>query len=456
MTEKEKKTEIKHKSQLIEYFEQGNKPSNNWGIGTENEKFLFRRNDFKRLSYSEGQGISDILKHMQADGWTPMMEGEKTIGLHKNGASITLEPGGQFELSGENFRSIHETYYETRKHFLELNEICLKYNYFSLPMGVDPISTFEEIPWVPKERYRYMKNFMPGKGDLGLEMMASTASIQVNLDYSSESDMVKKMRVAQALQPIVTAIFANSPFSGGKPNGYLSYRAHIWNNTDPDRCGFLPLIFDEGFGFERWTDYLLDVPMYFIYRSGDYFSANGLTFRDFCEGKHKLKPTLEDWNTHVSSVFPDVRLKQFIEMRGADASCMSQIAALSALWVGLLYNSKSLDEAYELISAWDVDTMQELRSQVPVKALNAASGKLNAWNISKHIFRIAMDGLNSRAEQGDIENESRFLEPVREITKTGITQAESLLLQYNSNNQQLPELVFNWQKGQMEECTNLQ
>nr|WP_256999095.1 glutamate-cysteine ligase family protein [Draconibacterium orientale] len=258
------------------------------------------------------------------------------------------------------------------------------------------------------------------------------------------------MRVSQALQAVVTAIFANSPFSAGKPNGYLSYRAHIWNHTDADRCGFLPFIFDEGFGFERWVDYLLDVPMYYILRDGNYIPANGLTFRGFFEGKHALKPTQEDWETHVSTIFPDVRLKQFIEMRGADASCVSHIAAVSALWVGLLYDGDSLGEADDLISKWDVDTMQELRAQVPVKALKAESGNLHAGTIAKHICRIASDGLKRRAKVKCSEDESRFLAPVREITESGITVAEKLLKRYNEGNETLPELVYNWQNEQMQ------
>jgi glutamate--cysteine ligase len=240
MTETENKIAIEHKTQLVEYFEQGSKPREKWGIGTEHEKFMFRKNNFKRLVYGTGAGINTILTQMQKLGWQSVTEAGKTIGLQKNGASITLEPGGQFELSGKNFRTVHETFRETRKHFEELNTICSEYGFFSLPMGVDPLTRREEVPWMPKERYRFMRKHMPTKGELGLEMMTNTASIQANLDYSSEADMVKKMRVAQALQPVATAIFANSPFSGGKPNGYLSYRAHIWDHTDPDRCGFCP------------------------------------------------------------------------------------------------------------------------------------------------------------------------------------------------------------------------
>ncbi|QIA09335.1 glutamate--cysteine ligase [Draconibacterium halophilum] len=455
MTEKEKKIEITHKSQLIDYFEQGNKPPEKWGIGTENEKFLFRRKDFKRLRFDQDGGILKILNQMQKDGWQPILENNITIGLRKNGASITLEPGGQFELSGDNFETIHQTYRETRKHFQELNTISKQSDFFSLPMGVDPLSNVADVPWVPKERYRWMRDYMPKKGELGLHMMTNTASTQVNLDYGNERDMVKKMRVAQALQAVVTAIFANSPFSGGKPNGYLTSRLHIWNNTDPDRCGFLPFIFDEGFGFERWVDYLLDIPMYYIYRDEKYSSANGLTFREFFEGKHSIKPTQEDWEMHVSTIFPDVRLKQFIEMRGADASCVSHIAAVSALWVGLLYDGQSLDEASELISKWDVNIMQNLRAQVPVKALNATSGDLNVGAIAKQIFRIASDGLARRAKIRCSEDESRFLAPVREITESGITVAEKLLKRYHENNETLPELVYNWQNEQMQKYVDL-
>jgi glutamate--cysteine ligase len=453
MTATEKNTEIDHKAQLVEYFAQGNKPREKWGIGTEHEKFMFRKNNFKRLVYGPGRGINTILTEMQLNGWQPVFEGGKTIGLQQNGASITLEPGGQFELSGENFKTVHETFRETRKHFDELNAICNAHGFFSIPMGVDPLTRREDVPWMPKERYRFMKKHMPTKGELGLEMMTNTASIQVNLDYASEADMVKKMRIAQALQPVATAIFANSPFSNGKPNGFLSYRAHIWDHTDPDRCGFLPFIFDEGFGFERWTDYLLNVPMYFIFRDGKYFPANKITFREFLKGKHALKPTMEDWNTHVSTVFPDVRLKQFIEMRGADAGCVSHIAALSALWVGLLYDDKSMEEIYELISDWDVKTIQAVRAQVPVKGLKAASGKMDAETVSKQMYGIALEGLARRAEFRGIENETRFLEPVREITETGVTQAEKLLQQYRGNfREDLPGLVYNWQKEQMEKC----
>ncbi|MDD4107132.1 MAG: glutamate--cysteine ligase [Prolixibacteraceae bacterium] len=453
MYEIDKIREIKHKSQLIEYFEQGCKHKDRWGIGTEHEKFIFQRSDFKRVSYDSESGIRTILISMQNNNWEPLLEGGNITGLKKNGASVTLEPGGQFELSGNNFRSLKETFLETKRHFKEVEIICRKLNLFTLPLGVDPLTNLEDVPWMPKERYRLMKRYMPEKGELGLEMMANTASVQVNLDFESETDMIKKMRIAQALQPVVTAIFANSPFSHGKSSGYLSYRAHIWDDTDPDRCGFLPFIFDEGFGFERWVDYLLDIPMYFIYRDGNYLSSKSLTFRGFMKGLHDLRPIMGDWETHISTVFPDVRLRQFIEMRGADAGCVSHIAAVPALWVGLLYDSDSLEETYDLISGWDTQTISELRSQVPVKGLSAAIGELHAGKIAKYILRIALEGLNRRSGTLGIENESCFLAPVQEIVESGITQAERLLQLYERDlNNNLRDIVYIWQKLQSLNC----
>lgn len=456
MTETEQQQAILTKEQLIAYFEQGCKPPEQWGIGTEHEKFLYQTGTLKRLAYDNTPGIKTILKHLEGHGWQPILEKGKSIGLKKDGASITLEPGGQFELSGRNFSTIHETFVETKKHFEELRSICQQIGFFSLPMGVDPIWQVPDISWMPKERYAFMRDYMPTKGNLGLDMMTNTATIQVNLDYDSEADMIKKMRVAQALQPIATAIFANSPFSAGKPNGYLSYRAQIWNDTDPDRCGFLPFIFDEGFGFERWVDYLLDVPMYFIYRDETYHPAQGLSFRDFMDGKHDfLHPTMQDWETHVSTVFPDVRLKQFIEMRGADASCVHHIAALSAFWVGLLYDSTSLDEALQLISQWDLQTMQEIRAQVPKAGLKASSGTVLVGEVARQLYEIARAGLNRRSKVCCSSDEVRYLDPVKEITASGITQAEDLLRIYHQDfNQDINKLVNNWQNLQLQSCPN--
>ncbi|ASB47717.1 glutamate--cysteine ligase [Alkalitalea saponilacus] len=424
---------IENKDQLIRYFEAGSKSSDRWGIGTEHEQFLFLRDRLERAAYGGTHGIAEIMQYMQkADGWKPVTESGNIIALRKNGASITIEPGGQFELSGSNFKTVHETNRETRLHFDMLKNICKEFGVGSLCLGFDPLSTREQVPWMPKKRYEYMRNYMPTRGTLGLDMMTRTACIQVNLDYGNEQDMVKKMRVAQAFQPVITAIFANSPFTEGKPNGYLSYRARVWDDTDPDRCGFLPLVFEEGFGFERWVDYLLDVPMYFIYRDGEYLSSGNITFRQFLNGEHELKPTMEDWDTHVSTVFPDVRLKRFIELRGADAGCINHIVALSALWVGLMYDEQSLEEAWSIASQWNLENLKEIRSQVPKLGLRSQSGNLNMLQISREVVRMASEGLTRRAKLLGIEDEGCYLHPVKRIVDSGITQAEQLLEKYHT------------------------
>lgn len=414
----------------MDYFEQGCKPPDIWGIGTEHEKFLYRAADMKRLGYDTEPGILGILKHMRKNRWQAVWESGKLIGLSRRGASISLEPGGQFELSGRNFRTVHDTFRETLGHFEELKKICSHFGVFSLPLGFDPVGRKEEMPWMPKRRYALMRTYMPLKGAFGLDMMTRTATIQVNLDYGSESDMVRKMRVAQGLQPVVTALFANSPFSEGKPNGYLSYRARVWEDTDPERCGFLPFVFEPDFGFERWTDYLLDVPMYFILRDGRYLPAGNMSFREFMKGKHALKPILGDWETHVSTVFPDVRLKRFLEMRGADGSCVHHIAALAALWVGLLYDEESLAQALELVRGWTVEDLLNVRARVPRAGLQTRAGNINLLETARRVIRLADDGLTRRAGELGIESEGCYLEPLCIIAETGQTQAEKLLQDY--------------------------
>ena len=447
MTDMEQLTETDQRIRLVEYFEKGGKPPSNWSIGTEHEKFLYRASDLKRLDYFSSPGIGTILEHMRDYGWEALTEGDRLIGLKKDGASISLEPGGQFELSGRNFRTVHETFAETERHFDELKVICRKFGVFSLSLGFDPLWELNEVPWMPKTRYALMREYMPLRGSHGLDMMTRTATIQVNLDYENERDMINKMRVAQGLQTVVTALFANSPFSGGKPNGFLSYRAHVWNDTDPDRCGFLPFIFEEGFGFERYTEYLLDVPMYFIIRDGKYLPAGNITFRDFLAGKAGIKPLMQDWETHVSTVFPDVRLKRFIEMRGADGSCVHHIAALAALWVGLLYDSESLSEALALIASWSLEEMQELRDKVPVQGLKASAGRIHAGDTAREIVRIASEGLERRANLLGIASEATYLEPLREIAASGITMAENhLRCYYEQWNEDVRKLVSSWPK----------
>ncbi len=425
--------EVIGKSQLTDWFREGIKPISEWGIGTEHEQFLYSRKDFSRLTYDNQPGIQSVLTQMQKDGWAPMVEEGNLIGLAKNGATITLEPGGQFELSGAKHQTVHQTYEETRLHFYSLEMLGKELGFYNLPMGFDPFWSRDKMPWMPKERYRFMKAWMPGKGDLGLDMMSRTSSIQVNVDFSSEADMVQKIQVAQAFQPAVMALFANSPFTEGKPNGYLTYRSHVWDHTDADRCGFLPFIFDKNFGFEGWTDFLLDVPMYFIHRQGRYHSADGMTFRDFMKGQHTFKPTMADWEVHVSTVFPDVRLKKFIELRGADAGSADMIAALAAFWTGLLYHTGSLQAAHDLGQQLGMETLLGLRAEVPKKGLKAQHNSVILLDVARELVQLSSQGLANRAVQMGMASEQKYLQPLEEIVSSGQTKADRLLALYHGS-----------------------
>jgi glutamate--cysteine ligase len=423
--------EVTDISQLTDWFREGIKPESQWGIGTEHEQFLYSRKDFSRLAYEGQPGILNVLSQMQKDGWAPMEEDGFLIGLAKDGATITLEPGGQFELSGAKHLTVHQTFKETSQHFDKLHNLGDQLGFYNLPMGFDPFWSRQNMHWMPKERYRYMKSWMPGKGDLGLDMMSRTSSIQVNVDFSSEADMVQKMQVAQAFQPVVMALFANSPFTEGLPNGYLSYRSHVWDHTDSDRCGFLPFIFDKSFGFERWTDYLLDVPMYFIFRDGRYHSAEGLSFREFMKGRHAFKANMSDWEVHVSTVFPDIRLKKFIELRGADAGSADMIAALAAFWTGLLYNASTLAATHALGQQLGIEALYGLRAEVPKNGLKARYKNVILLDVARELLRLSADGLAQRALQMEMASEQIYLKPLEEIVASGLTRADSLLKVYH-------------------------
>ena len=345
---------IEGKAQLIAYLEQGCKPKDAWRIGTEHEKFVYNLADHRPLPYEGATGIRALLEGMTEFGWTPVRENGNTIALSKpDGASVTLEPGGQLELSGGLLSSIHETCAEVHQHLHETKQVTAAIGAGMVGLGFIPRWRQDEISWMPKGRYAVMGRYMPLVGKLGLDMMLRTCTVQVNLDFASEADMIRKMRVSIALQPLATALFANSPFTEGKPNGFLSYRSHVWTDTDPDRTGMLGFVFDEGFSFERWVDYLLDVPMYFVYREGRYHDVAGKSFRDFMagrlEGFEGQIPHMGDWTDHMTTSFPEVRLKRFIEMRGADGGPWGRLCALPALWVGLLYDSQALNEAEALV-----------------------------------------------------------------------------------------------------------
>src|SRR5215468_2203590 len=377
---------ITDKRQLVDYLEAGCKPPTDWRVGTEHEKFVFRRSDLRRVPYGGGDGIAALLQEMTRFGWKPITEDGSTIALSNDaGCSITLEPGGQFELSGAPLETVHQTCDEVHEHLRQVRAVCDDLGLGMLGLGFDPKWRREDIPWMPKQRYQIMRGYMPKKGRLGLDMMLRTCTVQTNLDYQSETDMVKKFRVSLALQPVAVALFANSPFVEGRPSGFLSHRSLVWTDTDPDRCGTLPFVFEEGFGFERYVDYMLDVPMYFVYRDGKYIDASGQSFKDFLKGRLPARPgelpTLNDWADHVTTAFPEVRLKRYLEMRGADSGPLPALTALPAFWVGLLYDQTALDAAWDLVKDWTIADHDFLRAETPKTGLSTVfrGRSLSEW-----------------------------------------------------------------------------
>lgn len=428
---------IESRDDLLSVFAGGEKPPEAWRIGTEHEKFVYRQSDHRAPSWDEPGGIRDLLMGLTKFGWEPVEEGGKVIALTGpyNG-TISLEPAGQFELSGAPLENLHQSCAEAARHLGQCKMVGDRLGLGFLGTGMWPDKTRGDLPVMPKGRYAIMLNYMPKVGSLGLDMMLRTCTIQVNLDYSSEADMVKKFRVGLALQPVATALFANSPFTEGKPNGYKSFRSHIWEDTDPDRTGMLPFVFEPGFGYERYCDYALDVPMYFVYRDGKYIDVAGESFRTFLNGKLPQlpgeKPTLTDWTDHLSTAFPEVRLKSFLEMRGADGGRWSRICALPALWVGLLYDDEALDEAWELVKHWTIEERDSLRRDVPRLALGVTTPDGQTMReFAGKVLDIAAGGLTRRARLNSSgDNEGGFLDPLHDVVTTGMTPADRLLHKY--------------------------
>ncbi len=429
---------IENKSQLIEYIASGCKPKSQWKVGTEHEKFGFHQASLKPLGYYEAGGIRDILNGLKEKfSWQAQYEGENIIALYRDGCSVTLEPGGQLELSGAPLHDIHATCRETYTHLAEVKEICDHYNTAFIGMGFHPTAKKKQIEFMPKGRYKIMRNYMPKVGTLGLDMMKRTCTIQANLDFSSEADMIKKFRVSLALQPVATALFANSPFKSGKFNQYLSYRSHIWTDTDNDRCGIIPFVFEKSMSFERYVDYMLDVPMYFAYRDSKYLDASGLSFRDFMQGKLAILPgelpTMKDWEDHLTTAFPEVRLKKYLEMRGADGGPWRRICALPALWVGIFYEQECLDAAWDLVKDWSLAEHQHLRDNVPKRGLCTDFRKQKVRDLALKMLAISRHGLEKRNIRGKCgKDESMFLEPLQIIADTATTPAERKLGKYFS------------------------
>jgi glutamate--cysteine ligase len=437
---KEKAPVLEGFRDLVAHLEKGSKPDRSaWRIGTEHEKFAFYHDTLEPVPYEGERGIGALLDGL-ADkyAWKRVKEGANTIALlEDNKSSITLEPGGQFELSGAPLEHLHQTCAETGEHLSQLRDVAGKMGISFLGLGMSPLWSLEETPIMPKGRYKIMRAYMAKVGRLGRQMMFRSCTVQTNLDFGSEADMVKKFRVSLALQPIATALFANSPFAEGRLNGFLSYRGHIWTDTDPDRTGMLPWVFEPGMGFERYAEYALDVPMYFVYRDGQYIDASGQSFRAFMDGKLPAlpgeRPTEKDWEDHLTTIFPEVRLKTYLEMRGADSGPWSRLCALPAFWAGILYDDAALEAAWSLVKSWTAEDREALRRSVPVLGLRAPIRGSTAQNIAQAALAISRQGLRSRARSDRAgEDETHFLTELDDIAASGVTPAERLIERYKT------------------------
>jgi len=432
---------IERHEQLAEYLAGGCKPEADWRIGTEHEKFGYCRDSLMPLPYDGPRSIRAMLEGLRDRfGWAPVHEGDNLIGLHKEGANVSLEPGGQFELSGAPLETIHQTCDEVNEHLREVKAVADGIGAGFIGLGAAPIWRHEDMPVMPKGRYGLMTPYMETVGTHGTQMMYRTCTVQVNLDFSSEPDMVQKLRVALALQPVATALFANSPFFEGKPNGHKSWRARIWRDLDPARTGMLPFVFEDGFGFERYVDYALDVPMYFVYRNGRYIDALGQSFRDFLAGRLPAlpgeTPTLGDWADHLTTIFPEARIKRYMEMRGADGGPWRRLCALPALWVGLMYDQGALDAAWDLCKGWSPETREALRVAASVDGLHAEVSGLRMRDLAAEVLALSEAGLKARTRTGAggmLRDETHFLNTLRESLETGQTPADELLARYHGD-----------------------
>lgn len=430
---------IEHHDQMAQYLADGCKPKEDWRIGTEHEKFGYCTDTLKPLPYEGDRSIRVMLEGLRdRHGWAPVEEGGKLIGLEKEGANISLEPGGQLELSGAPVETIHETCDEVNTHLREVKDVADEIGVGFIGLGAAPEWSHEQMDLMPKGRYKLMDGYMQKVGTMGTTMMRRTCTVQVNLDFASEADMVQKMRVAVAMQPIANALFANSPFLDGKPNGVKSTRGLVWRNLDDARTGMVPFVFDEGFGFEAWVQYALDVPMYFVYRDGKYIDALGQSFRDFLKGELPAlpgeKPTLSDWADHLTTLFPEARVKKFIEMRGADGGPWRRLCALPAFWVGLMYDQSALDGAWDLVKDWDAEAREELRIAASTHGLQAEVGGLKMHDLAREAVALSEAGLKSRARPGAgglVPDETHFLNALRDSIETGRVPADDLLADYH-------------------------
>jgi glutamate--cysteine ligase len=428
---------------LAAWFAKGGKDPSAFRVGAEHEKFVFRRSSHAPVPYDGPDGIRALMQGLTRFGWAPVTEhnakgGETLIGLSRGQANVSLEPGGQFELSGAPLDSMHEICAETGAHLQEVKAVAAELDLGFLGLGFAPTWRRADVPIMPKGRYDIMRAYMPKVGSLGLDMMLRTCTVQANLDFADEADMVMKFRVSLALQPIATALFANSPFTEGKPNGWLSARAHVWTDVDADRTGLLDFVFDDGFGFETYARYALSVPLYFVKRDGIYHDVAGRSFAAFMAGELAELPgvraNINDWSDHISTIFPEVRLKQYLEMRGADAGSWSRLCALPALWAGLLYCPDCMAAAWELCRDWTSEDRARLREDAARLGLKAQIAGRTAQDVARDMLAIAHEGLKRRDRlSAGLVDETGYLADVQEIAESGVTAAERLLEAYHGS-----------------------
>lgn len=426
---------------LVNYFAKGNKPKQDWKIGTEHEKFGYCKDTLRPIPYDGDRSIKAILEGLQDRyQWDPVFEGEYLIGLTKDGANVSLEPGGQLELSGAPLDNIHQTCDEVHVHLREVQSVADEIGAKFIGLGAAPHWTHDDMPLMPKGRYKLMDAYMGTVGTSGTQMMRRTCTVQVNLDFASEADMVQKFRVALALQPVATALFANSPFFEGKLNGHKSWRSQIWRHLDDSRTGMLPFVFEDGMGFERYADYALDVPMYFVYRDGKYINALGMSFRDFLKGELPAlpgeKPTLSDWADHLTTIFPEARIKQYMEMRGADGGPWRRLCALPAYWVGMMYDQSALDAAWDIAKDWTPEFREELRVAASIDGLQAEVQGVKMMDLARETIAISETGLVARAREGAgglVADETHFLNALKDSVQSGQAPADELIEKFNGD-----------------------
>jgi len=423
-------TPVRDVEQLLEYFRGSETQLADWRIGTEHEKVGIYTDSFERVSYEGERGIGALLERIaKSEDWTPVYEEGKIIALRREGASITLEPGGQIELSGAPLWTIRETCREFNTHVDLVKDLSEDMGIAWLGLGADPLHSVPEIPRMPKGRYEIMRNYLPTRGSLALEMMFATATVQANFDYADEADMASKMRTAMGCTAIVSAIFANSSLKSGSASGYTTRRLDIWRDTDPDRCGLLHFVFEEGFGYREYAEWALDVPMFFIHRDDSYLPLGSTSFRQFMNsGFEGHRATLEDWDMHLTTVFPEVRLKKIIEVRGADTASRALICALPAIWKGLLYDAEACEAAWGLVAGWSREQREEAQQEVALHGLKAQVGSRPVLELANELVDISASGLARIAKRGETDADERnFLEPVREQLALGQSPGETVL-----------------------------